>query len=564
MNYDILYSINYHEMTKHSEFSVMNSNYFLDWNNRPKPFKVYKDLSSLPLPIDFPHPTLNAITAISNLSSNDKSFNNKNQVPSPLSSSKDISKIITLSDLSSLLFYSYGITRVMRFNSVDYYMRAASATGALYPIEIYVVTKGLIAELDAGVYHFNPGEFSLSAIHKGDYRSLLGSMAGNNTDITTSPISLIFTSYAWRNAWKYQSRSYRHWFWDAGVIVANLLAVTGSMQLYTRLIMGFLDDQSNRFLGLEDQKEASILIAAIDADSLKDSVNQEQLLQEKILDSFAPKVYPLSLEEIDYPEIWKAYNSSKLLDNAQVSGWFNHQRKAEVDELDKKGNPSLGTLRHYALSKSSMDDNGIDIGNSILKRGSTRQFSRLPISFLTLSNILLNSTRGIPMDYKNDSDSLIDLYLVVNAVDGLEKGGYFFNSRDNSLDLLKDRPGRNISGHLCLDQSLFADASAVIFIMTDLKHVLDILGNRGYRAAQMEAGITAGKIYLLSYANGLGASGSTFYDNEVNEFFSPHAKQKETLIAIGIGIPSYRSKPGSVLPVRLTREQMIGESSTVS
>ncbi|WP_186434022.1 SagB/ThcOx family dehydrogenase [Candidatus Nitrosocosmicus arcticus] len=551
-------------MTKHSEFSVMNSNYFLDWSNRPKPFKVYKDLSSLPLPIDFPHPTLNAVTAISNLSSNDKSLNNKNQIPSPLSSSKDISKIITLSDLSSLLFYSYGITRVMRFNSVDYYMRAASATGALYPIEIYVVAKGLGAELDAGVYHFNPGEFSLSAIRKGDYRSLLGSIAGNNTDITTSPISLIFTSYAWRNAWKYQLRSYRHWFWDAGVIVANLLAVTGSMQLYTRLIMGFLDDQSNRFLGLEDQKEASILIAAIDVDALKDKVNQEQSLQEKILDSFAPKVYPLSLEEIDYPEIWKAYNSSKLLDNAQVSGWINPQRKAEVDELDKKDNPSLGTLRQYTLPKSSMDDNGIDIGNSILKRGSTRQFSRLPIPFLTLSNILLNSTRGIPMDYKNDSNSLIDLYLVVNAVDGLEKGGYFFNSRNNSIDLLKDRLSRNISGHLCLDQSLFADASAVIFIMTDLKHVLDILGNRGYRATQMEAGITAGKIYLLSYAHGLGASGSTFYDNEVIEFFSPHAKQKETLIAIGVGIPSYRSKPGRVLPVRLTREQMIGAYSTFS
>ena len=48
MNNDILYSINYHEMTKHSEFSVMNSNYYLDWNNRPKPFKVYKDLVFFP------------------------------------------------------------------------------------------------------------------------------------------------------------------------------------------------------------------------------------------------------------------------------------------------------------------------------------------------------------------------------------------------------------------------------------------------------------------------------------------------------------------------------------
>ena len=564
MNNDILYSINYHEMTKHSEFSVMNSNYYLDWSNRPKPFKVYKELSSFPLPVDFPHPTLNAMTAISNLSSDNESFNNRTQFASPLSSSKDVSKIITLSDLSSLLFYSCGITRVMRFNSVDYYMRAASATGALYPIETYVVTKGLGSELHAGVYHFNPGEFSLTAIHKGDYRNFLETIAGNNTDITTSPVSLIFTSYAWRNAWKYQSRSYRHWFWDAGVIVSNLLAISSSMHLYTRLIMGFLDDQSNRLLGLEDHKEASILIAAIDADSLKNNVNQEQSMQEKILNSPTPKVYPLSLEEIDYPEIWKAYNSSKLFDNTQVSQWINHKRIGEVDELDKKDNSNTGTLRQYSLPKPCVDDNGPDIGNTILKRGSTRQFSRLPISFLTLSNILLNSTRGIPMDYKSDSDSLIDLFLVVNSVDGLEKGGYFFNQRNNSIDLLKYRPGHNISGHLCLDQSLFADASVVIFIMTDLKHILDMLGNRGYRAVQMEAGITAGKIYLLSYASGLGASGSTFYDNEVIEFFSPHAKQKEALIAIGVGIPSYQSKPGRVLPVRLTREQMIDASSTAS
>ena len=564
MNNDILYSINYHEMTKHSEFSVMNSNYYLDWSNRPKPFKVYKELSSFPLPIDFPHPTLNAMTAISNLSSNNESFNNRTQFASPLSSSKDVSKIITLSDLSSLLFYSCGITRVMRFNSVDYYMRAASATGALYPIETYVVTKGLGSELHAGVYHFNPGEFSLTAIHKGDYRNFLETIAGNNTDITTSPVSLIFTSYAWRNAWKYQSRSYRHWFWDAGVIVSNLLAVSNSMNFYTRLIMGFLDDQSNRLLGLEDHKEASILIAAIDADSLKNNVNQEQSMQEKILNSPTPKVYPLSLEEIYYPEIWKAYNSSKLFDNAQVSQWINHKRIGEVDELDKKDNSNTGTLKQYSLSKPYVDDNGPDIGNTILKRGSTRQFSRLPISFLTLSNILLNSTREIPMDYKSDSDSLIDLFLVVNSVDGLEKGGYFFNQMNNSIDLLKHRPGHNISGHLCLDQSLFADASIVIFIMTDLKHILDMLGNRGYRAVQMEAGITAGKIYLLSYASGLGASGSTFYDNEVTEFFSPHSKQKETLIAIGLGIPSYQSKPGRVLPVRLTREQMINASSTAS
>ncbi len=38
-------------------------------------------------------------------------------------------------------------------------MRAASATGALYPIEIYVVSQD-IPGLSAGVYHFCPGDFS--------------------------------------------------------------------------------------------------------------------------------------------------------------------------------------------------------------------------------------------------------------------------------------------------------------------------------------------------------------------------------------------------------------------
>ena len=126
---------------------------------------------------------------------------------------------------------------------------------------------------------------------------------------------------------------------------------------------------------------------------------------------------------------------------------------------------------------------------------------------------------------------------------------------------MKEKPTDNYSGHLCLDQSLFANASAVIFLMADLKMLLEILGNRGYRAVQLEAGIIAGKMYLLSYACGIGASGSTFYDNEVNTFFSHSGLRMETMIAIGIGVPAYKSKPGSILPVRLSRKQMIGNVS---
>ena len=52
-------------------------------------------------------------------------------------------------------------------------------------------------------------------------------------------------------------------------------------------------------------------------------------------------------------------------------------------------------------------------------------------------------------------------------------------------------------------------------------------GNRGYRAAQLEGGITGGRLYLGGYAQRFGASGLTFFDDEVTEFFAPHAAGKK-------------------------------------
>jgi len=105
-----------------------------------------------------------------------------------------------------------------------------------------------------------------------------------------------------------------------------------------------------------------------------------------------------------------------------------------------------------------------------------------------------------------------------------------------------------MSAYLCLGQPLFGDASVVFFLMTELREVLGALGNRGYRTVQLEGGIVAGKIYLSAYALGLGASGSTFYDDAVTELFSPHAKEKSTMIAVGLGVPAYKARPGKVLP----------------
>jgi hypothetical protein len=56
-----------------------------------------------------------------------------------------------------------------------------------------------------------------------------------------------------------------------------------------------------------------------------------------------------------------------------------------------------------------------------------------------------------------------------------------------------------------------------------LPSILERYGNRGYRLAQLEGALHAGKLHLGTHALGLGAVGSTSFDDEVVEFFSPRA-----------------------------------------
>ncbi|MEX2598586.1 MAG: nitroreductase family protein [Dehalococcoidia bacterium] len=93
---------------------------------------------------------------------------------------------------------------------------------------------------------------------------------------------------------------------------------------------------------------------------------------------------------------------------------------------------------------------------------------------------------------------------------------------------------------LALHQSLAGDAAVNIYFLADLSSLLARLGNRAYRAAHLDASITAGRMYLAAYALGLGASGLTFYDDEVTEFFSPHAEGKSVMFLIAIGVPGKR------------------------
>ena len=45
-----------------------------------------------------------------------------------------------------------------------------------------------------------------------------------------------------------------------------------------------------------------------------------------------------------------------------------------------------------------------------------------------------------------------------------------------------------------------------------------------------------GNAYLCAHSLGLGATGTTFYDDAVIEFFSPHAKGKSVMFLAALGV----------------------------
>jgi hypothetical protein len=150
-----------------------------------------------------------------------------------------------------------------------------------------------------------------------------------------------------------------------------------------------------------------------------------------------------------------------------------------------------------------------------------------------LARILERATSGLPTDLAPSGSRLIAPYLVANTVEGLDAGAYAF--ADGEFVQLREGDLRRVAGYLCLEQRLGADAAAAIFLMADLDGVLAALGDRGYRAAQLEAGLVGGRIYLGAYAHRFGATGLTFYDDEVSRFFAPRAAGMQCMLVVAVG-----------------------------
>ena len=502
-NRELEAALRYHDVTKHSYASIRSNSHFLDWANQPSPFKVYAELEPIPLPREVRQTGVAALSAIAE------------SIPAQTSAAPD------LESLAQILYLTAGITRHRKHPGGDIYFRAAACTGALYEVELYVVC-GDLAGLEAGVYHFSPAEFALRRLRAGDYRGVLAESTGSEAAIVHAPLTVICTCTYWRNAWKYQARTYRHFGWDNGTLLANLLAVATALGLPAKVICGFVDADVNRLLGVDSEREVAFSMVALGQASKQPPQSPSNVSKLHL------ETVSSSPNEISYPAMLEIHAASSLHSGEEVRAWRGNTPTKNLPQ------PTGAIVPIQPLSESEMPRDPIE--QVILRRGSTRKFAHLPITLPQLSTMLDRTTRGIPADFLTPQGThLNDLYLIVNAVEGLNPGAYVFHRDLHALECLKEGNFRGQAGHLGLDQELPADAAVNIFFLSDLQPILQRFGNRGYRAVQLEAGILSGKLYLAAYAQRLGATGLTFYDDEVTQFFSPHALGKSAIMLVAAG-----------------------------
>lgn len=499
----------YHERTSYSLQELRETDTSLDHENEPDSAKTYVDLPPVTPTGDPTPPELPALEAIR-------------------AADADGDDSAGPPDVHTLCRYAAGVTKTLEKQGQPVRFRAASCTGKRYHVDLYAVC-GDEVQPGPGVYHYAPEADAFDVLRTGDYRGVLADASGGHVGVTDAPVTFVATSQWWRNAWKYRDRTYRHAFWDSGTILANLLAVAHAAGQRAEVVAGFADDPVVDLLGLDPATEAPLELVPVG--------NGDPAPTPPVQDAISPDEESLSRNPVDYPLITDAWRESTLPDGDAVDAW--RGRFADLEPADV-GRHGVGDGDQFALDPVDAEmASARPLGNTIERRGSLREWPHDAISDRMLATVIDRALGPVPLDGYRASesglDSVLDYHVLVHAADGMPAGRYQYHRDEGVLERLGDTD-RETAGEIALLQDVVGDAAVNVYAMADVDAIVDALGNRGYRVAQLEAGLTLGRLYLATYAHRrLGGRGFTFLDGRVTDHLSPRAANQApmTLYAFG-------------------------------
>ncbi len=153
---------------------------------------------------------------------------------------------LTLEELSQLLWAAQGVT-------AEWGGRTAPSAGALYPLEIYVVTPD-------GLYHYLPEGHRAEILTTEDVRASLADAALGQAAVREAPAVLVVTAVYARTEIKYGERAARYIHLEAGHAAQNVLLQAVAIGLGGVPVGAFSDAAVQRALDLPEDHEPLYLI----------------------------------------------------------------------------------------------------------------------------------------------------------------------------------------------------------------------------------------------------------------------------------------------------------------
>jgi SagB-type dehydrogenase family enzyme len=169
------------------------------------------------------------------------------------------SKKLTLELTGQILQAADGITH---YYGKTYALRSAPSGGALYPIDIYVVSFG-IDSIPDGLHHFQVSDTSLELVKPGDFRQQIKKASFDQESVGASLLTIILTARFPRITRKYADRGFRYAYIESGAICQNIYLEATSLGLGAVAVGAFNDDALNRFLEIDGVEEAALLIMPV-------------------------------------------------------------------------------------------------------------------------------------------------------------------------------------------------------------------------------------------------------------------------------------------------------------
>jgi SagB-type dehydrogenase family enzyme len=491
-------ALGFHNETKHSPQRLCGRA-APDPENKPSPYKTYASLPRLPGQLPLPDTSVPALDAMAA------------QPPdgNVISTRPVAIRLPDGAELLHLCRYANGLLRVAQLNRPAHH--PAACTGGLRHIELYLVCRDLDG-LPAGVHHYDISSSTFESLRAGDYRAALVAAAANESTVRTAPAVLVCTSILWQNAWKYGERSYRHVFWDAGTVLANLTTLAAGRGLASRVVMGFVDAEVSALLGLESARE--LVVALVPLGSCDDAGPAATVSPLHVVSA------PACCAEAVPPGCHRIHRASSLGSSEEVMQWRNAD-----------GGDRCSSERPVPVTATLPPSPSVEA--VIRRRCSARAFGSTGLDHESAQALLRIMVAPIDTDFGSGPGAgcLIN-HVLIRAVDRVRPGTYRVRE-DGSIRLLRPGAVRAESVAGALGQRQAGDSAINFYLLANLPALLARHGNRGYRVAQLAAGVVAGRLYLAAYALGYAATGLTFHDDQMAGLAAADGLSVVFLLAVG-------------------------------